>query len=328
MWRYFLTFVLILIAGSPRSVAQSIKEASTGTCATWGNVYTPGRPLEDATDIELVDEDRKTSEKTHVINGNFDFHTAPQGVYQFRVTDKGGHVLYRMTNPMKIDSDRLLIVVPQVRPPLSATNTVSLGSLRRKINSKAHNEYNAALQPIYDGNMQKAIEHLVKALDLDPELAAARTTLVFVYSKIGRYQDAAEQARRAFELDPELPESAYNYAVLLMSTRDYGACETVIRSVLRNQSYLDAMKAFLAVSLIRQGKNISEALGLIQQSAAEFPLSRLLAAKALTDTRQPVEALNQIRTHLKSSPNECERKELESWMEKLMPEVRLAGESH
>jgi predicted Zn-dependent protease len=68
------------------------------------------------------------------------------------------------------------------------------------------------------------------------------------------------------------------------------------------------------VSLIGQGRNVAEALALVQQAASEFPLSRILAANALVETRQFAEAVKQVKEYLNSSANPCERPQLEKWI--------------
>jgi len=104
--------------------------------------------------------------------------------------------------------------------------------------------------------------------------------------------------------------------------------EAVARSMIRNQYYVAEMKAALAVSLIGQGRNFAEAFGLIQQAATEFPLSRLWAADALVEARQPSEAANQLKAYLNSSANQCERGRLQARIEQLNRTELMATQTH
>jgi tetratricopeptide (TPR) repeat protein len=324
----FLTPLLIAATATPLSQAQSIHEGiakdAAGGCAIWGQIVTPGRSLEQVTDVELVDGTHKHSQKTRAINGNFDFRAVPPGMYQFRVLDRSGRLIYRMANSLKGDDDHVIIVVPQIRSPRSAVNVVSFRELGHKIDAKARKEFEAAKKAFYDGKLQTSSEHLIKALDIDPQFMEARTTLADAYAQMDRLEEALQQAQKAYETNPAFPESAYDYAILLMATKHYEMCETVVRGVMRNQNYVAELKATLAISLISQGRNLAEALALLEQAGAEFPMSRLLAASALVDVRQPDEARNQLKAYLNSA-NKCERKQVEAWIQGSMPGEHTAG---
>jgi tetratricopeptide (TPR) repeat protein len=328
MRHHLLTFTLIAAAVTPRSQAQSIHEGMAkdpaGNCAIWGQIVTPGRSLEEPTEIELLDGNHKLRQKTRAINGNFDFHAVPPGMYQFRLSDGSGHPIYKTANALKGDDDHVIIVVPQVRSVLSRAYIVSFVELGHKINSKARKEFDIAKQAYYDGKLQLSAEHLLKALEIDPQYMEARTTLSDAYAQMDRIEEALQQAKKAFEINPTFPESAYNYAILLMATNNYEMSETVTRSVIKNQNYIAELKAALAVSLISQGRNLTEALALLEEAGSEFPLSRLLAASAFVEVRQPAEARNQLKAYLNSA-NKCERKQVEAWIAGSIPGEHLSG---
>jgi len=326
MRHHYLTFILIVAAMTPRLHAQEgmAKDGMTGNCAIWGQLVTPGRSLDEPTDIELLDGNHKRSQKTRAINGNFNFNAVPPGFYQFRVLDRSGRQLYKVPKTLKGNGDYVIIVVPQVRSPRSGINVISFTELRHTIDAKARKEFKVAEKAFYDGQYQISADHLVKALEIDPQYMEARATLVDAYVTMDRIEEALQESRRAFEMNPTFPESAYLYAILLMTTKNYEVCETVVRDMLKNQNYVAELKATLAVSLINQRRDLTEALGLLQQSADEFPVARLLAANAFAEVRQPAEARNQVKEYL-TSANKCERKALEAWIIKSTPGVRLGG---
>ena len=326
MRHHYLTFILIVAAMTPRLHAQEgmAKDGMTGNCAIWGQLVTPGRSLDEPTDIEILDGNHKRSQKTRAINGNFNFNAVPPGFYQFRVLDRSGRQLYKVPKTLKGNGDYVIIVVPQVRSPRSGINVISFTELRHTIDAKARKEFKVAEKAFYDGQFQISAEHLVKVLEIDPQYTEARATLVDAYVTMDRIEDALRQAQKAFDMNPTFPESGYLYAILLMTTKNYEMCETVVRGMLKNQNYLAELQATLAVSLISQRRNLTEALGLVEQSAAEFPVARLLAANAFAELRQPTEARNQVKAYL-TSANKCERKELEAWIIRSMQGERLSG---
>jgi tetratricopeptide (TPR) repeat protein len=301
----------ILIAVAMGSSAQSIAVNARGGCAIWGQIVAPGRSLEAPIDIELVTADHRPSQKTRAINGNFGFAAVPPGRYLFRVLDESGQEIYGHTRVLKGTADHVIIQVAQLR---SEPSTLSLSELKRKTNPKAQNEVSAAEKSLRDGRFEESANHLVKAVEIDPYNPEALTILVATYLDMDRMDEALQQAQRAFETNPAFPASTFQYAVLLMVTKNYEKCEAVARSLIRNQDYVAEAKSMLAVSLIGQGRNFTEALALVQQAALEFPLSRLWAADALVEARQPNEAVKQVREYLNSSANPCERAQLENWI--------------
>jgi tetratricopeptide (TPR) repeat protein len=303
-------FLFVLSVATVQCPAAS-SEAAFGECAIWGQVVIPGRPVEEPANVELAVGNHKATQKARLIGGNFDFHAVPPGWYQFRILDASGRELYRRPIALTGTDDYLIVQTPQQRPG----STISVAELKRETNPKARDEVNAARKALDDGKPQVSAEHLLKALDIDSQYLEARVDLTAVYTQMDDVQDALEQAQKAFELSPSSPVGGYQYAVLLMVTKNYTTAETVARSLIRNQDYLAQAKAVLAVSLIGQRRNLAEALSLIEEVASEFPLSRLMAANALVEARRPVEAVNQVRGYLNSS-NKCERAKLEEWLAK------------
>ncbi len=309
MRRHNLFFLAIFIAVTMESHAQSTAVTAGGGCAIWGQVVVPGRSLEAPIDVELLTGDHKPSQKTRAINGNFDFAAVPPGRYLFRVLDSSGQEIYWHTRVLKGTDDHVIIQVPQLR-----SETLSLAELKHKPNPKAQNEVSAAEKSLRDGGFQESAHHLERALEIDPENQEALTMLAATYLNMGHMEEAVQQAQKAFETNPAFPASAYQYAVLLMLKKNYEMCEEVARSLIRNQDYVAEAKAMLAVSLIGEGRNVAEALALVQQAASEFPLSRILVANILVETRQPAEAVKQVKEYLNSSVNPCERAQLEKWV--------------
>ncbi len=328
MRHHVWTLVLISIAGATQSEAQSTKEDTPGTCAIWGQIVTPGRSSEERADIELAVENHKPSQKTRVINGNFNLPSVPPGWYQFRVLDQAGRMIYKLTKFLKGANDHVIIQLPQPLSTPSVANTISCSELRHKTTRKAQDEFNASEKAADTGNLQKSSEHLLKALQIDPEYPEARANLAALYARMNRIQEALQEAQRVFEMNPGYPEAGSIYAFLLMFTKNYQQCESVARCTIRKQYYTAEMKAALAVSLIGQRRNLDEALVYLGQAVSEYPRARLFAADALVETGQPIMAANQVRTYLKSSANHCERKELEAWVAGLMPPELIAVESH
>ena len=77
--------------------------------------------------------------------------------------------------------------------------------------------YNAELGANYlrQGRLELAMEKLLKAVDQDPDLAAARTTLAILYEQVGDTTKAREQYRAAVRLEPKNAVGLNNYGSFL-----------------------------------------------------------------------------------------------------------------
>ena len=303
-----------LIAAAGDSPARIIEEVSPDSCGIWGQIVIPGRSLQEPTVIEIIGKDSAPSRKIRVIDGNFSSSSVPPGQYQIRVSDPSGHVFYKETKALNGTGDHIIISVPQPRSVLSDANTVSVATLKHETPRKARAEFDAAWKAVQNGNTQTSVEHLLRAVDIDPQYPEARINLAVHYTQMGRYPEALQQGQKAFEIDSGIPDVGKNYAMILMINKKYRDCETVARCMIRNQNYTAEMKAVLAVSLIGQRQDVDEALAYLRQAVTEFPLARLLAANTLLEIGWREEAVNQVRTYLNTSANPCERAQLEIWI--------------
>jgi len=66
------------------------------------------------------------------------------------------------------------------------------------------------------GQVDRALEHTLRSLELNPFNAEMHTNLGFIYSERGQYDRALEHIEMAIRLAPEFPGSWHNRATLLM----------------------------------------------------------------------------------------------------------------
>lgn len=307
-----LIVVLALIAMAGDTPARI--KVSPDSCGLWGQIIIPGRSLLEPTVIEIIGKDSAPRLKIPVIAGNFNSSSLPRGLYQIRVSAPSGPVFYKETRTLNGAHDAIVVSVPQPPSALSGTNTVSVATLKREPARKARVELNAAWKATQNGNTLASVEHLLRAIDIDPQYPEARINLAGHYAQMGRHAEALQQGQKAFEIDSAIPDVGRGYAMILLMNKKYRECETVARFMISNQYYTAEMKAALAISLIGQRRNLEEALANLSQAAAEVPMARALAANALWEIGWREEAVNQVRTYLNSSANQCEREHLESWI--------------
>jgi len=78
------------------------------------------------------------------------------------------------------------------------------------------------VQCFYAGDPDRAVEHLEKAVELDPNLMEAWNNLAFAYSASNRTEKAMKAFSKAIELSPERTELINNRAVLTMLSGNPG----------------------------------------------------------------------------------------------------------
>ena len=303
---------LAINRASGQGSAQSGQTDAPDSCAIWGQLIVPGRSSEEPVFVEIVGRAGVPSQKVQVINGNFRFKFVPPESYQFRVFDQSGHVMYKEVKAVRGTNDHIIIATRQVPSAGSKSAVVSLAALKHKTPRKALDEFEAGAKAAESGDAQKGIEHWISALKIDPQFSEARINLAVQYGKMGRHQEALQEGQTAYELNPKNREVGYRYAMMLLANKHYRECETIARSVIRDQWYIAQMKTALAVSLIGQKRDFAEAFRNIREAAEDFPIARLLAAETLAEIGWRESAINQIRTYLNSSANPCERARLEA----------------
>ena len=314
---------LALYTGMPNVYSQTqLATSEPKSCEVWGQVAGDSRRLQDGLDIELVGRDKTAKRRVHVSSdGNFDFQAVPAGDYHVRVVDRTGTVIHEQYQALGGKRDFVLLLIPSTRSEASARNTVSFAALQHKTPNRAWDAFRAAQKAGMAGDVEKCIQRLNYALLIDPDFAEAHSDLAARYAKMGRIDEALQHAQTAFSLNSSLPEAGCNFALLLVSLKQYPEAEAVARRLLNSPYYLPELHGALAISLIGQQRNLDEAFQHLRQSATEIPFIKLLAARALTEIGKPALALDEVKEYLKSSSHECERQDLEAWVSSVQTQL-------
>jgi MSHA biogenesis protein MshN len=119
----------------------------------------------------------------------------------------------------------------------------------------AENEYRRGSTLAQQGRSAEAIAALETALQLDPQHAAARQTLVALLIEAKRQDDAIRRLREGLQLDPSQAGMA---TILARLQVDRGELKPAIETLQRSSSYADDRadyQAFLAALLQRDGRH-------------------------------------------------------------------------
>jgi type IV pilus assembly protein PilF len=102
----------------------------------------------------------------------------------------------------------------------------------------------AATDYLNQGNPEKAIVHLKRALELDPDSAPVHDTLAQVFWKSGEYELAEEHFRKAIGSDPQFSRARNNYAAFLYERGDTRGAIRELEHVVADTLYESRGAAF------------------------------------------------------------------------------------
>lgn len=102
----------------------------------------------------------------------------------------------------------------------------------------------AATDYLNQGNPEKAIVHLKRALELDPDSAPVHDTLAQVFWKSGEYELAEEHFRKAIGSDPQFSRARNNYAAFLYERGDTRGAIRELEHVVSDTLYESRAAAF------------------------------------------------------------------------------------
>jgi tetratricopeptide (TPR) repeat protein len=196
------------------------------------------------------------------------------------------------------------------------SGTVSLAQLSHKVPSKAQKEAALAEKAWKKGNQPVCIEHLRKAIALDPEFLEARNNLGLVYVRANQPESVLDTYAGVLKIDPH---SAWAYSMIGGAHAALGHfvdAEFAARRALAIDSSDDRSRYVLGFSLAQQHKNDAEALKNLQQSWGAFPSARMVAAQILSRTGHIAEARSQLETYLPLAPA-SEANRVKGWLARL-----------
>jgi tetratricopeptide (TPR) repeat protein len=124
----------------------------------------------------------------------------------------------------------------------------------RTMPSLANYYGNLALIESAQDKEQESLQHLLKAVDSEPDSVKARVSLAFEYSARGLAPEAVEQFEAARALKPRYPDIRYNLSLLYLEMgRQDEAVEELHAALKANPGYLFARNS-LAFALFKRGE--------------------------------------------------------------------------
>jgi tetratricopeptide (TPR) repeat protein len=153
-------------------------------------------------------------------------------------------------------------------------------------NARVHNNLGNAL--LQNGQLDEAIAHFQKALEIQPNLAVVHDNLGAVFLKKGQIDEAIAQFRRALDIQPGLVEAHYNLGLALFQKGQLDSAIAHFAKVLEIQPDLADAHANLGTVFLQKGQ-VAEAMVHFQ--------------KVLELQPQNIQVLNNLAWMLATSPD-------------------------
>lgn len=251
-------------------------------------------------------------------DGRFQIRNISPGSYWIKIVSLQGEVIKETYANIQQSMPPLLIRIPSSPSSHAPGGTISVNRLLHPIPQKAVKEFVRAQKASEEGQMQRSLEHLEKAIQIYPEYSQAHNNLGARYLKMGQFDKALKEFETSLALDPNFALPRMNQAVTLMNQQNYPQAEVAGRIALVLDPQSAAAHYVLGHALALQGKNMSEAIGHLRQSTAAFPKVYLLIAQLLIREGAVSDAAVELRKYLAAGQLE-KKTEIESWLAEHAP---------
>jgi Flp pilus assembly protein TadD len=269
------------------------------------------------------------------INGNFTFQSLRPGNYSVIVDGSGQFesvrenifidpsVVTTRTGPASFPLSRPFNVQIYLRPKNDSTAAYKPGVLNAALATvpkTAVELYEKGVAFAQQGETEKAIDQLKKALALHSRFGLALNELGVQYLKRGELDKAADALTKVLELSPDAPEPSLNYGIVLLQQKKFAQAEAQLRDAVKKNDNTYPAHLYFGITLIYV-KNYAEAevelqkavaLGGPKASQAHYYLGGLY-----WQTGKHREAADQLDMYLKLEPKAANSEKVRTTVKEL-----------
>ena len=182
-------------------------------------------------------------------------------------------------------------------------STVTVRELRHVVPREAHAEMEKADRAILRHQSEEAIDHLKKAVLIDPEYVAARNNLG-VYLLPVEPIAAIAQWEEAIKVNPRKGVLFSNLAIGYAVIHNLEAAERAARTSMELDRTSEQARAVLGVVLYQEHKYTVETFALLERASSEYPMMFMFAAKLLVERGDFRKARAHVQAYLSSRHDE------------------------
>lgn len=305
----------LLACGIPRLQGSDPTRNIRGQLVQAGVIIPPGLTVS----VHDMGSPSTAAEAPVLADGSFELPALENGQYEIRITNDRGELIHREFVDIGVNRGPLMLRMhtsDQGTATPSLPGTISAQRLLHKVPSKAAKEYRASLKASEAGDREKCIQHLQRAIEIDPEYMEAHNNLGVQYIALEQYEQAAAELEKCVSLDPTSVRGQLNLSVALGMLQRYADAEAAARRAVRLDSRFIPARYLLGRLLVIQDKNTPEAVESLRMSSQQYPNARLALAHVLVRRGAVPEAVAELQAYLNSE--QAERKqEVEAWLAQL-----------
>jgi len=268
--------------------------------------------------VELVDSTShfRLARKPVMRDGAFEFDAVAPGHYELRIMNAYGDLISREFVSIDLGSGLLVVRLPAETKSQPINGTVAVTRLQHPIPAKARREFLRSNQELRKGNIKASIEHLNRAVRIDPTYMEAYNNLGNGYIALNDYEQAITQFQAALRLDSSSVFAHTNLGVALFFLKRCTEAEAEERAAVRLAPNFLKAHYLLGLMLDAEGTDVREAVEHLNMSAKEISKARLVAARTLLRRGELSTAAAELQEYL-SSPQAEDRAEVEGWLARL-----------
>lgn len=238
-----------------------------------GMVTGPGKDDMSQLRVELIDINSRAVRAESIVSssGIFSFGNVPSGAYELRVSNLLGGTLHSReihTNAHQ----QILIPLTSVRPPSVAA--VSLRRLQHQVPKAARKLMEQAEKLFRDGKKFEAYEKLQAAVAIDPEFFEALANLGALDLVANEPAKAIDHLAKALAIEPAASLVAANLSAAHLLLNHLPEAEAAARQSIRGNPNFGRSRYLLAVCLLKQDRVTPEAFHQLEQASRDFPAAQ------------------------------------------------------
>ena len=189
-----------------------------------------------------------------------------------------------------------------------------------KAPTKAQQNYLDARDATAKGDLQAAVNKLLKAIEEYPEFALAHLDLGIAYMNLNKLEEADKHLSLAYDLKPGSYEPLANLGIVLNRTKKYGEAEAVIRFALKIKDDSAIMHFYLGRALAGQNK-LDEAESEFRKALTMGGAQMVEAHRALANLylhrKEDEKALSELEAYLAANPKAPDASKLRETMQQI-----------
>jgi Tfp pilus assembly protein PilF len=228
-----------------------------------------------------------------------------------RVNHHLGQLSQAPTDPVWSDSYSSFVASPC---PAAVGNSVSVMQLQ--IPPRAVKELERSQKSFEAGNLKSSVDHLEKALAIDPKFAEGHNLLGVRYVQSNQLENALSEFRAATTLNSGFTDAVNNQSFTLYLLHRYPESEFTARLAINMGSLHESTRFLLGLALAAQDRYTPETLDLLREARSEFPAARLVLAVLHAKRGQSDAAVSELRAYL-ALPGAPDKGKIACWLAEL-----------